>query len=189
MNMDNEPFWKLLRPVHQTAAAFCLKLTGDRDEAADLYQDALLNAWNRFGSLRDKNLFRPWLFRILVNCFKNHQRSWWKKRRVTLTPEMIEIQPGADPRDGYKSCRRLSRILDLLSAEDRALVVLHEIDGWSLTELAELFQNPEGTIKTKIFRAKQMMRLSVERALGRKNGKTDIDEAIYALRRSSTTND
>jgi RNA polymerase sigma-70 factor (ECF subfamily) len=187
--MDNELFWKLLEPVHPMAAAFCQKLAGDRDEGNDLYQDALLTAMRRFGSLRDHAAFRPWLFRIVINSYKNRYRSFWWRRRVPMTPELLESRPGSDPRDRYDSRRLLQRILVTLNPEDQALVVLHEIEGRPISELAAIFKKPEGTIKTRLFRAKRMMRDKLERMLPKPDSNLSVGEAIYALRRSKTAND
>ena len=123
--MDNELFWKLLKPFHPIAAAFCIKLTGDRDDGNDLYQDALLIAMRKFNSLDDNASFRPWLFRILINSYKNRYRSLWRRRRVALSKEILDDQPGDDPRNKYNSRRWLWRVMKVLSPEDQAIMVLH----------------------------------------------------------------
>lgn len=183
MTMENERFWKLLEPIHDSAAAFCRKLTGSYDDGNDLYQDALMTAVRKFDTLNDIGAFKAWLFRILINKFKNHSRSFWRRNRVNLTPEMIETGPSTDPREDFKTLRALSALLSILSAEDRAIVVLHEIDGWPIIEMAGVLKMPEGTIKTRLFRARQKMIKSVRKKLPLK-GVTLTSEAAYALRRT-----
>ncbi len=189
MNMDTETFWKLLEPVHPMAAAFCHKLAGDRDEGHDLYQDSLLTAMRRFGSLRDHAAFRPWLFQILVNRYKNRCRSFWWKRRVPLTPDMIDTLRGGDPHEEYDLRRLLHRLLGMLAPEDKALLVLHELEGWPIAELAMMFKKPEGTIKNRLFRAKRTIRDRVTRMLPEPKTDLSTGEALYALRRSEIPND
>jgi RNA polymerase sigma-70 factor (ECF subfamily) len=163
--MDNKLFWKLLEPVHPMAAAFCQKLTGNRDEGNDLYQDALLRAMRRIGTLRDHNAFRPWLFRLIINSYKNRYRSFWHRRCVLSSVDFIDSQGGIDPRSRYDSRRLLQHAMSILTPDDKAMVVLHEIEGWPTGELAKMFRKPEGTIKNRIFRAKQAMRDKLEKML------------------------
>ncbi len=188
--MDTELFWKLLEPHHPKAAAFCIRLAGNRDDGYDLYQDALLLAMRKLGSLSDRSAFRPWLFRIIVNSFKNRCRGWWWRQRVSLSPERFDLLPGDDPADRFAVRRKLSRVLAVLSPEDRALLMLHEVEGWPLAELAEVMNRPEGTVKTRLFRAKRKMRkrLMREEALNRTKGQS-MSEVAYALQQSQKTAD
>ncbi len=188
--MDIELFWKLLEPHHPKAAAFCIKLVGSRDDGYDLYQDALLLAMRKFDTLADRSAFRAWLFRIIVNSFKNRCRGWWWRQRVVLTSEKFELLPGDDPGDRLTARRRLDRALAVLSPRDRALVILHEVEGWPTAELAAMFNKPEGTVKTRLFRGKKKMRdfLMRHRAF-RQTKSRSVSEVAYAMQRSKKTTD
>ena len=59
-----------------------------RDDGDDLYQDALVSALGAFEQLRDQASFRPWLYRIIVNQFRNRMRSSWFRRRQPWTEQM-----------------------------------------------------------------------------------------------------
>jgi len=181
--MDEKLFWKLLKPVHPAAAAFCRKIAGNREKGDDLYQDALLAALRKFRSLKDPSAFKPWLFRILVNTFRNRFRG--RRRRIALTAEMLESMAGSDPRGPYVADRCVKQILEVLSPEDQALVHLFEIEGWPVRELAELFGKPEGTIKIRLSRARRKMRKALERPLA-KPGNRRSEKVAYALQRSKT---
>lgn len=201
MNMDNELFWKLLEPIHPKAENFCRKLTGDRDDGDDLYQEAILNAMARFGTLKDKAAFQSWLYRIIVNGFKNRRRiPWW--RRVTLKPDLSKTAGNIDPRAQYDSRRWLNRAMAVLSPEDKAMVILYEIDGWPIGEMVSIFEKPEGTIKARLWRARRKMRQKLESYLpapsakGDKNTGTSAGDTSagdtsvggkYALQRSDST--
>ena len=185
--MDNEHFWKLLKPVHSEVAAFCRKLSGDRDAGDDLYQDSLLKAMRKFGSLNDHNAFRSWLFRIVVNGFKNRcRRNWWR-RTVQFQAHLPGLSQEYDPRETYDRRRKLNQILSVLSAEDRALIVLYEIEGWQIAELARMFKRPEGTIKTRLYRARTTLREKLERYNAKSGDQESSNEVVYALQRSKTT--
>jgi RNA polymerase sigma-70 factor, ECF subfamily len=186
MNMDNEQFWKLLKPVHPRAEAFCRKITGNPDDGDDLYQESLLLALRKFSKLRDHNAFAPWLFRILVNCNRSRYRKSWWRRHVSSISDSIDIAGSADPRGKYDADRWIDRAMQSLSADDRAIVVLHEIEGWTIAELAEIFRKPEGTIKARLCRARRKMRLEIERYLSKQESRCSASEGNYALQRSKT---
>ena len=183
--MDNELFWKLLQPIHPKAENFCRNLTGDRDDGDDLYQEAILNAMSRFRILKETAAFQPWLFRIIVNSFKNRQRTpWW--RRMTLKPEISKTVVNIDPRAQYDSRRWLNRAMAILSPEDKAMVILYEIDGWPIGEMVSIFEKPEGTIKARLSRSRRKMRKALDKHLPDTKTADKTREARYALQRSDT---
>ncbi len=184
--MDNELFWKLLEPEHPRAEAFCRKLTQNRDEGDDLYQDALLTAMRKLGSLRDHSAFRPWLYRIIVNAFKNrHRRSWWR-RHAPLNPDVASSSVSDDPRDRMAARRWLERAFRALNAEERSLIVLFELEQWSLDELAGLYRSSNGAIKARLFRCRRKMRNELSRYLSQTENAQSLKEAEYALSRGET---
>ena len=171
MNGNRELFWKLIEPEHLKVRAFCRKLMGSRDDGDDLYQDALVCALTSFADLRDRNAVRPWLYRIVVNTFKNRiRRSRWKNL-ISLTPEIVDtVGLTTDPSPAYAARRRLERAVEVLSAEDRALVTLFELEGWSLVELAGLTGKKEGAVKVRLFRARRKMRETLAGDLAHTDG-------------------
>lgn len=150
-------FWKLVEPEHQTARAFCRKLMGNRDDGDDLYQDALVSALTGFSGLNEPNSFRAWLYRIMINTFRNKIRRRGFLCRTALTPQIEESVGGGNPDSVYAARRRLETAFKAISAEDRALVTLFEIEGWSVTELAGIFDKKEANIKVRLSRARKKM--------------------------------
>lgn len=167
MNGIRIQFWRLLEPEHAKAEAFCRKLAGGRDDGDDLYQDALVSALSAFEQLRDLDSFRPWLYRIIVNQFRNRTRSGWFRRRQPLTDEVVQSHRTEHPESKLAARRTLSRALARLSATDRALVVLFELEGWSIRELAGMTGKSETAIKARLARARSKMREHLMRAAGR----------------------
>ena len=94
MDRSRIRFWKLVEPEHLKIRAFCRKLMRDRDDGDDLYQESLVCALASFKNLKEEKSFRPWLYRIVINRFKNLRRRAWWKRFVPLTPE-IAIDGGS----------------------------------------------------------------------------------------------
>ncbi len=183
-----ELFWEMLSPEHRRAEAFCRKLCGTKDDGDDLYQEALLAAFQGIEALRDKQAFRNWLYRIIIRRYRNRFRNPWWKRRTMLTPEIAEAH-SFDPTERFDSHRWLNRALEALKTEERALIVMFEIEGWNIAELSEVFNKPEGTIKAKLSRSRQKMRKSLMTMLPDRNLKNKMTEASYALSKSTAVNE
>lgn len=158
MNRHRDLFWKQLEPEHRRARAYCRKLTGNRDDGDDLYQDALVCALSGFGRLRDPDAFRPWLYRIIINAFKNRVKQPWWKRALPLGRTVDESAIGDDPGPRRAARRRLDVAFRAISPEDRALVTLFELEGWTAEEIAEATGKAAGTIRVRVKRARDRMR-------------------------------
>lgn len=163
MRIDQDRFWKLLEPEYYRGMMFCRKLIGDRDRGDDLFQDALVVACTKLNDLRDEASFRPWLYRIFVSTFKSTVRRPWWRRRVEFTPEVESRLLQADPTDRLAARRWLGQAFQAVSADDQALITLHELDGWPLAELALLFGKTEGAIKIQLFRARRTIKAAIYR--------------------------
>lgn len=186
--MTKEQFWELLKPEHRRAEAFCRKLCGAKDEGDDLYQEALLAAFQGSNALREKQAFRNWLYSIIIRRYRNRFREPWWKRRTTLTPEHAE-NAAYDPSERFESSRWLNRALGALKTDERALIVLFEIEGWSVSELSQIFSRPEGTIKAKLSRSRKKMRAAILSFLPGQKTKSELSEAGYALSKSTAINE
>ncbi|MEW5922694.1 MAG: RNA polymerase sigma factor [Candidatus Zixiibacteriota bacterium] len=158
MNQNRDLFWNLVEREHFRARAFCRKLMGSRDDGDDLYQDCLVCALSRFESLRKIEAFRPWLYRIMINRFKNRQRRNWWKRFLPLTDETAETAAGVNPYPAIAARRRLEIGFRTLSPDEQALIMLHEINGWTISELAEMTGKSEGNVRVMLTRARRKMR-------------------------------
>lgn len=142
---------------------FCRKLTGDRDSGDDLYQDALVIAYTKFSDLRDRTAFRPWLYRILVNTFHSTvRRSWWKIRISNISPEELSLSV-TNPLETLAARRWLERAFRSVSPREQTLITLYELEEWTVAELADLYGKSEGSIKTRLFRARRKMRKALIR--------------------------
>jgi RNA polymerase sigma-70 factor (ECF subfamily) len=167
--MNRDRFWIELEKVHAEAERFCRRLSATREDGDDLYQEAVLRAHSGYDGLSDPSAFRPWFYRLIVNHFKNRHRGAWWRRLVPLTSKLEESLPGADPSGKHWADRQLTKAFASITPEERALVTLHEIEGWTIPELATLYKKPTGTIKARLSRARCRMR----KALLREPGQTE----------------
>lgn len=183
VDTNRDLFWRLLEAEHPRAESFCRRLAGDLARGDDLYQDSLLQALRKFDRLRNPAAFKPWLYRIIVNtCASQRRAAWWKKR-VRLTNEIVDSLASDDPAPEYEAKRWIAKALAALSPEDRALITLFELEGWSIAELANLNGKSPGTIKSRLSRAREKMREEIESQLMNEE-KTLKRETNYALPQS-----
>ncbi len=143
-------------------------ILGSQAAAADATQNALLAAWRELPRLRDIASFDGWFHRILVNECRMQVRHQSRLREV----ELAEAGPdaaAAHPEAKNASTFELVEVLDLLEGafeqlepDDRAMVVLHHLEGRPLTEIAALLHMPVGTVKWRLHQARGVMQHALE---------------------------
>lgn len=147
-----------------------LHLLGDRDEALDLSQEVFLRVFRTIHSFRGQSALKTWIYRIVVNQARNRQRFWRRRRRadqVSLDQHVAEHGDLRQPGDGSSPDRAFVRkelasklwsALNGLPFDQRTVVVLREIDGLSYDEIAFSLGVAVGTVKSRLTRARQVLR-------------------------------
>lgn len=165
-------FETLVRPHLDHLYRVAFRFTGSREDAEDLVQDLVVKLYPRRGELAAVEQLRPWLTQVLYRQFVDRYR---KERRLKLLGgDRDEPRPGvvgegfdamasADPgpeaeADGRLGRARLERALAQLSREHRAVITLHDAEGYTLVELSRLLDVPTGTLKSRLHRARTRVR-------------------------------
>lgn len=151
-----------------------LRLSGNKADAQDIAQDAFLKAVRGLGNLREHSFAGTWLYRITVNVWKNRvrgekRRSIWKTLSLDWGGDgeapALQVKAPEAPADEALEKKdekaALERALAQLDPEDRAILVLREIDGLSYAEISEIMEKPLGTVKSGISRAREALRLKL----------------------------
>ena len=154
------------RMVYQLA----LHLLGDAQEALDLSQEVFLRVFRTLPRFRGQSTLRTWIYRIVVNQASNRQR-WWRRRRRAQQVPLDETGPirteFADSRafsmpdrvlQQRETAGRVWTALEQLPFDQRAAVVLREIDGLSYDEIASSLGVAVGTVKSRLARARATLR-------------------------------
>ncbi len=139
-----------------------------------------MKAFRGFAGLKSQELFRPWFYQIINNAFRGRARDTWWKRVFPGPIEGESFEPGSDPSGEYEARRQLEFAFTALNADDRIIVTLAELDGWKISEIAQLTSRSEGNVKMRLARAREKMR----RRLGgqyRKSIATKTDEGSENL--------
>lgn len=152
---DPTAFATLVHRHRDRLWAVALRTTGDPDEAADSLQDALLKAHRSAASFRGDAQVTTWLHRIVVNaCLDRMRRS--RSRPTVPLPEHDSAHPiePSDPLGRRELAWEIDRALRTLPAEQRAALVLIDVEGYSVDEAAELLGIPTGTVKSRCARGR-----------------------------------
>jgi RNA polymerase sigma-70 factor (ECF subfamily) len=145
-----DEFERVALPHTRGLLRFARRLTGDSHTAEDLVQESLLKAWRSFGQFQPETNARAWLFRIMVNCWY----GWARKTRLVVMPSARTV-------DSAHEALEISQALDQLPAEQRAVIVLAVVEGFTCREIADILSVPIGTVMSRLARARQAMRTTL----------------------------
>ena len=138
--------------------AVALRTTQDPDEASDALQDAMISAFRRASTFRGTAKVSTWMHRIVVNACFDRMRSRKARPTVPLPEHHETLQP--DPRDpiGEHDTRMsVHEALAKLPEDQRAALVLVDLEGWSVDGAAEILDCPAGTVKSRCHRGRARM--------------------------------
>jgi RNA polymerase sigma-70 factor (ECF subfamily) len=156
---DPAAFETVVRRHRDRLWAVALRTTGDPEEAADALQDALISAYRRAGQFRGESAVTTWLHRIVVNASLDRLRRR-TARPASPLPDDMESLPGAVVADPVDPMARreiqlvVTDALARLPEDQRAAVLLVDVEGFSVEEAAATLGVPEGTVKSRCFRGR-----------------------------------
>lgn len=146
---------KIYRKYHQPAFNVAVRICKCRELAQDVTQEAFITAFKRMHQFRGESPFWGWLRRVIVN----HAISALRKLPRHDAVELEEYMSYSDgDQESMGKCMDLELALGQLSDEDRAVVWLHDVEGYKHREIAQLFGKTESFSKTRLNRARTRLR-------------------------------
>lgn len=174
---DKKAFDVLVLKYQHKIVKLVMRYIRDPTEALDVSQEAFIKAYRALPKFRGESAFYTWLYRIAINTAKNHIVSMNRK------PLDYDLDPQNS--DGYEIPSKLrdddspekilqreelrealEEAIDSLPEELRVAIVLREVDGLSYEEIAETMECPVGTVRSRIFRARDAVDKSIRPLLG-----------------------
>ncbi len=163
---DDEALRALIARWQPRLGRFAWRLTGEREAASDVVQDSWLAIVRGIRRLDDPARFRAWAYRIVSNKCAD-----WIRRRVAQrsategvsTEAASSVTESADAGESSDDIARLREALRTLPNEQRAILSLHYLDGMGLAEIAEVIGVPIGTVKSRLYHARNRLKETLDR--------------------------
>ena len=160
-------FEKLVTAYEKNVYNIALKMVGDPDDAADMTQETFIKAYRALSGFRGDSKFSSWLYRIASNVCLDFLRSRSRHPQVSLSTvdedgqapvELPDMRQNPEEQLMKKlGMEAVRRGLEQLPEQQRQILVLRELGGLSYAELAQTLGLEEGTVKSRIFRARKRL--------------------------------
>jgi RNA polymerase sigma-70 factor, ECF subfamily len=177
---DGEAFSRLVALHERMVFSLALRLLGDAEEARDLSQEVFLQVYRHLSRFEGRSSLKTWIYRIVVNQGRNRQR-WWRRRRKERSCPLEDLTAADEARmsasvaGGEDSpfdqvsrgerARRVQQALLELPFHQRTILVLREVEGLSCDAIAATLGLPEGTVKSRLSRAREALKIRLLPAL------------------------
>ena len=178
---DTEAFSVLVRRHQKKMLNTAYRMIGDYDEACDVVQEAFLSAYRAIGKFRGDARFSTWLCGIVVNHTRSHlsQKAARSRREAVSLDDPVKSKDGSlmnEPRSQEESVieriekreveAKVQECINFLDGEQREVLVLRDIQGFSYEEIGVMLKLPEGTVKSRLFRARNTLKDFLLRVFG-----------------------
>ena len=175
---DKRAFELLVIKYQRKVERLLSRIVRNQDEIEDVAQEAFIKAYRALGNFRGDSAFYTWLYRIAVNTAKNYLISQ-SRRAPTSTEFDAEEAEGFEDATGLRDIATpdaqlmskqigeiVNRTIDALPNELRTAITLREIEGLSYEEIAQIMECPIGTVRSRIFRAREAVAEQLRPQLG-----------------------
>jgi len=174
-------FEALVEKYQKKMLNIAYRIIGDYEEACEVVQDAFVSAYKAIGKFRGEAKFSTWMHTIVVNHSKNRLQQLRTRfhREGPSIDDPLENEEGSSPREfpspNPSAAEELERkeihatvqgCIESLELEFREVLVLRDIQGLSYDEIRDILKIPDGTVKSRLFRARDAVKDCLERKLG-----------------------
>tara|TARA_B100001778_G_scaffold198530_1_gene163816 strand:- start:677 stop:1300 length:624 start_codon:yes stop_codon:yes gene_type:complete len=180
---DYTAFDLLVLKYQSRVIATAFKFVKEKQLAEDIAQEAFIKSYKSIDSFREESSFYTWVYRITVNTAKNYLLSSKRRDEVVISdlsqddsfyPEKLDID---SPQEILKASELRDLIFETLSSlgeETRTALSLREFDGLSYEQIAEIVQCPVGTVRSRIFRGREV----IEEVVGKHMDKNKTNQNV-----------
>ncbi|MBD5484347.1 MAG: sigma-70 family RNA polymerase sigma factor [Lachnospiraceae bacterium] len=152
--MEQETFERNIREYAPNMYRLALAMLHNRQDAEDAVSEAVLMAYEKRHTLRDRNRFKPWIMQIVAN---EARRIYGKNKRITPMEDMEAYMPSFKDEN-----HELWDVVMQLETAHREVIMLYFYERFSIKEIGRILHVPEGTVKSRLFRAKKALKEMLE---------------------------
>jgi RNA polymerase sigma-70 factor (ECF subfamily) len=178
---DTAAFEALVEKHQKKILNIAYRMIGNYEEACEVVQDVFLAAYKAVGKFRGESRFSSWLCAIAINLSKNRRKQIKARfhREGTSIDDPAETEDGQLKRDPpaqepsiveqleKKEVQvKVQGCMNLLDDEYREVLVLRDVQGFSYEEIHDILKIPDGTVKSRLFRARDALKECLKKALG-----------------------
>ena len=174
---DYRAFDLLVLKYQSRVISTVFKYVKEKHLAEDIAQEAFIKSYKSLDSFREESSFYTWVYRIAVNTAKNYIVSSKRREEIIMTdlsednnyyPEKPDIDSPQDILNASELRDLIFATLSSLGEETRTALSLREFDGLSYEQIAEISNCPVGTVRSRIFRGREMIEEKVRKHMGKK---------------------
>lgn len=165
---DRDAFNELVRSTYRDIYALAYRLTGNREDAGDVVQDAYVRAYRAIRRFRGDSSFSTWMYRIASNCASTHLSRRTRQRTEELSDDVpiVDLRPEQDPSLRVEAAvlrHHIDRAIRALPERLRQVVVLRDLHDLSHSEIAAELGITTSAAKVRLHRARQRLRTVLQR--------------------------
>ena len=178
---DVDAFEELVRKHQKRMFNIAYRMMGNYEEACEIVQDAFISAYRSIKSFKGRAKFSTWLYTIVINLSKNrlkqlktqlHREKYSIDNPVLKNENPINVEPATNEPSALERLekkdiqQKVQGCINSLDDEFREVVVLRDIQGFSYDEISDLLKVPEGTVKSRLFRAREVLKDCMKKVIG-----------------------
>lgn len=155
---DHDAFNLIMRNHEDRVFSVCLRILGNREQALDATQETFLTTFRKADQFKGNSALGTWVYRIAVNtCYDQLRKQ--KRRKTDPIPDHLD-PADSSAEDAVESAGlrpEIRRALSAIPPEFRSAIVLSDIEGMGLPDVAEVLGIPVGTVKSRVFRGRRLL--------------------------------
>ncbi len=178
---DVQAFGVLVEKYQKKMLNVAFRMIGDYQEACEVTQEAFLSAYRAIKKFRGEAAFSTWMTGIVLNQARSRLKQMKNRSRheIVSLDDPVETQGGpvrrelpggdcsaAEEAERKEIARMVQDCINALAPEFREVVVLREIQGYSYEEIRDILNLPDGTVKSRLFRAREILKETLKRRMG-----------------------
>ncbi|MDR1069721.1 MAG: RNA polymerase sigma factor [Gracilibacteraceae bacterium] len=164
MRGDGQSFYRIVEEKKQSVYRMAYGYARNEEDALDIVQDAVYKAYVSISKLKTPEFFGTWFYRIALNCAKDFVKK--NSKVTTVADEVLVNIPDRDMYEAREERADLNRALGSLGEKYKEVVLLRFFEELSLDEIAAVLEIPVSTVKTRLYRALEKLRIKADEVDG-----------------------